>query len=131
MVSYRTSLGRAKGLGAAKHGVSHWIAERVSSVALVPLSLWAVFSVLNLARTGYDGAVLWLHSPINAVLAGLLMLITFQHMHAGLRVVVEDYIHKPGTKAMLLVLNLFVCVLFGALALFSILKVALTPGGAV
>ena len=126
MVSYRTSLGRAKGLGAAKHGVGHWISERVTSVALVPLSLWAVFSVLNLARTGYGGAVLWLHSPINAVLAALLMLISFQHMHAGLRVVVEDYIHTPGTKATLLVLNLFVCVLFAALALFSILEVALT-----
>jgi succinate dehydrogenase / fumarate reductase membrane anchor subunit len=129
MVSYRTSLGRAKGLGAAKHGVGHWISERVSSVALVPLSLWGVFSVLNLARVGYDGAVLWLHAPVNAVLAALLMLITFQHMHAGLRVVIEDYIHKPGTKATLLVLNLFVCVLFAALALFSILKVALTAGG--
>ena len=131
MVSYRTSLGRAKGLGAAKHGVGHWISERITSVALVPLGLWAVFSVLNLARVGYDGAVLWLHAPVNAVLAALLMLITFQHMHAGLRVVVEDYIHKPGTKAALLVLNLFVCVLFAALALFSILKVALTAGGAV
>lgn len=131
MVSYRTSLGRAKGLGSAKHGVGHWISERITSVALVPLSLWGVLSVLNLSRAGYDGAVLWLHAPVNAVLAALLMLITFQHMHAGLRVVVEDYIHKPGTKATLLLLNLFVCVLFAALALFSILKVALTAGGAV
>ena len=100
-------------------------------MALVPLSLWAVFSALNLARVGYDGASLWLHAPVNAVLAALLMLVTFQHMHAGLRVVVEDYIHKPGTKTLLLLINLFVCVLFGALALFSILKVALTAGGAV
>jgi succinate dehydrogenase / fumarate reductase membrane anchor subunit len=130
MVSYRTSLGRARGLGAAKHGVGHWMSERISSVALVPLSLWGVFSALNLARVGYDGAALWLHSPVNAVLAFLLVLVTFQHMHAGLRVVVEDYIHKPGTKATLLLINLFVCVLFGAIALFSILKVALT-GGAV
>jgi succinate dehydrogenase / fumarate reductase membrane anchor subunit len=131
MVSYRTSLGRAKGLGSAKHGVGHWISERITSVALVPLSLWGVLSVLNLSRAGYDGATQWLHAPINAVLAALLMLITFQHMHAGLRVVVEDYVHKPGTKATLLLLNLFVCVLFAALALFSILKVALTAGGAV
>ncbi len=131
MVSYRTALGRARGLGSAKHGVGHWIVERVSSVALVPLSLWGAFSALNRAGVGFDGASLWLHSPVNAVLAALLMLITFQHMHAGLRVVVEDYIHKPGTKATLLLLNLFVCVLVGAVALFSILKVALTPGGAV
>jgi succinate dehydrogenase / fumarate reductase membrane anchor subunit len=126
MVSYRTSLGRARGLGAAKHGVGHWMSERISSVALVPLSLWGVFSALNLARVGYDGALLWLHAPVNAVLAFLLVLVAFQHMHSGLRVVVEDYIQKPGTKVTLLLLNLFVCVLFGALALFSILKVALT-----
>ena len=70
MVSYRTALGRARGLGSAKHGVGHWIVERVSSVALVPLSLWGAFSALNLARVGFDGASLWLHSPVNAVLAG-------------------------------------------------------------
>ena len=130
MVSYRTSLGRARGLGSAKHGVGAWMAERVSSVALVPLSLWAVFSALSLSRVGYEGASLWLRSPLNAVLAALLVLVMFQHMHGGLRVVVEDYIHKPGSKAGLLLVNLFVCVLAGALALFCILKVALT-GGAV
>ena len=130
MVSYRTSLGRARGLGSAKHGVNHWIAERVSSVALVPLSLWGLFSAITLSRVGFDGASAWLHAPVNAVLAALLTVVSFQHMHAGLRVVVEDYIHKPGSKAAALLLNLFVCVLGAALAVFCILKVALT-GGAV
>jgi succinate dehydrogenase / fumarate reductase membrane anchor subunit len=131
MVSYRTALGRAKGLGSAKHGVSHWISERVSSVALVPLSLWAVCSALTLSRLGYDGTQAWLRSPLNAVLAALLVVVSFQHMHAGLRVVVEDYVHKTETKAACLLLNLFICVLFGALAVFSILKVALMTGAAV
>jgi succinate dehydrogenase / fumarate reductase membrane anchor subunit len=130
MVSYRTSLGRARGLGSAKHGVGHWIAERVSSVALVPLSLWGVISALSLSRVGYEGAAAWLQSPLNAVLASLLFAVSFQHMHAGLRVIVEDYIHTPGAKAGLLLLNLFVCVLGGAVAVFCILKVALV-GGAV
>ena len=130
MVSYRTSLGRARGLGSAKHGVGHWISDRVSSVALVPLSLWGVVSGLTLSRVGYAETTTWLHSPVNAVLAVLLLAVAFQHMHAGLRVVVEDYIHKTNTKAALLLLNLFVCVLGGAAAVFSILKVALV-GGAV
>jgi succinate dehydrogenase / fumarate reductase membrane anchor subunit len=124
MVSYRTSLGRARGLGSAKHGVNHWISERISSVALVPLSLWAVVSGLNLARLDYDGAIAWMHAPLNAVLGVLLMFTAFQHMHAGLRVIVEDYIHTTGTKSALLLLNLFICVLGAALAVFSILKVA-------
>ncbi|MGE5501639.1 MAG: succinate dehydrogenase, hydrophobic membrane anchor protein [Ignavibacteriales bacterium] len=123
---YRTPLGRARGLGAAGHGVGHWISERISSLALVPLVLWVVLAGLQLAGAGYDGAVAWVQHPLNAVLLVLLLAISFQHMHAGMRVIVEDYIHKTTTKAALLVLNLFVCVLFGALAVFSVLKVALS-----
>ena len=130
MVSYRTALGRARGLCSAKHGVNHWIAERVSSIALVPLSLWGLFSAITLSRVGFEGATIWLHAPVNAVLAVLLTVVSFQHMQAGLRVVVEDYLHTPGTKTLALLLNLFVCVLGAALAVFCILKVALT-GGAV
>jgi succinate dehydrogenase / fumarate reductase membrane anchor subunit len=128
MVSYRTSLGRARGLGSAKHGVGVWLTERVTSVALVPLSLWGLFSAITLSRVGFDGASAWLHAPVNAVLAALLTVVSFQHMHGGLRVVVEDYIHKPGSKAVALLINLFVCVLGAALAVFCILKVALTGG---
>lgn len=125
---YRTPLGRARGLGAAGHGAGHWLSERISSLALVPLVLWIVYASLRLAGAGYDGAVAWVSQPLNAVLLALLLAISFQHMHAGMRVVVEDYIHKTTTKAVLLLINLFVCVLFGALAVFSVLKVAL--GGA-
>lgn len=123
---YRTPLARARGLGAAGHGVGHWISERISSLALVPLVLWISYAGLQLAGAGYDGAILWVSQPLNAVLLVLLLAISFQHMHAGMRVVVEDYIHKTTTKAVLLLLNLFVCVLFGALAVFSVLKVALS-----
>jgi succinate dehydrogenase / fumarate reductase membrane anchor subunit len=130
MMTYRTSLGRARGLGSAKHGVGVWISDRVSSIALVPLSLWAIVSGLSLSRVGYDGAAVWLHSPLNAVLAALLFVTSFHHMHGGLRVVIEDYIHTSGMKASLLLANLFVCVLGGGLAVFCVLKVALI-GGAV
>jgi succinate dehydrogenase / fumarate reductase, membrane anchor subunit len=127
MESYRTPLSRARGLGSAKHGAGHWIGERVSSIALVPLSLWAVYAVFRLAGAGYEGAVVWLGHPLNATLAVLFAGVTFQHMHAGMRVIIEDY-EEGGRRAVLLLVNLFVCVLVGALAVFSILKVAL--GGA-
>jgi succinate dehydrogenase / fumarate reductase membrane anchor subunit len=128
MADFRTPLRRARGLGSAKHGVGHWIFERVSAVVLVPLVLWAVWAVLTLARTDYSGALVWLRMPLNAVLATLLTAVSFAHMHAGMRVVIEDYIHKPGSKAALLILNLVVCGLIGALAVFCILKVALGGG---
>ncbi len=128
MSGYRTPLGRARGLGSAKQGVGHWIAERVTSVLLVPLVLWGVWAGLTLAKSDYSGALAWLHWPVNAVLMSLLTAISFWHMHSGMRVVVEDYIHKPGSKAALLILNLAVCGLLGALAVFCILKVALGGG---
>ncbi|WP_310542253.1 succinate dehydrogenase, hydrophobic membrane anchor protein [Phenylobacterium sp.] len=128
MDNYRTPLRRARGLGSAKHGVGHWLSERITSVALIPLVLWAVFGALTLAGTDYYGAVAWISQPVNAVLMVLLTAISFLHMHSGMRVIVEDYIHKTLTKSALLLLNLFVCGLAGSLAVFSILKVAL--GGA-
>jgi succinate dehydrogenase / fumarate reductase membrane anchor subunit len=128
MSDYRTPLSRARGLGSAKHGVGHWISERVSSVALVPLIIWAAYSVIRLAQLDYYGAVAWISEPVNATLMILTLTISFWHMQSGLRVVIEDYIHKTLTKATLLVLNVFVAGLAGALAVMSILKVAL--GGA-
>jgi len=128
MANFRTPLSQARGLGSAKHGVGHWIAERVSAVALVPLTLWAVYGVLRLAAGDYGFAVHWLQDPLNAVLVVLTIAISSWHMHAGVRVVIEDYIHKALTKTGLLLINLFVCGLSGALAIFSILKVALSGG---
>jgi succinate dehydrogenase / fumarate reductase, membrane anchor subunit len=128
MTSYRTPLARARGLGSAKHGVGHWISERVGAVALIPLVIWGAYSAIRLAQLDYYGAVEWIGEPVNATLMVLTIAISFMHMQSGLRVVVEDYIHKTLTKAALLLLNVFVAGLAGALAIFSILKVAL--GGA-
>ncbi len=128
MAGYRSDLARARGLGSAKHGVGHWIAERVSSVALVPLAIWAVYSGLVLAAAGYDAAEAWLRLPLNAVLASLLIAVGFWHMHAGMRVIVEDYFHTPLGKTALLLANLGVCVLGAALAIFCVLKVAFSVG---
>jgi succinate dehydrogenase / fumarate reductase membrane anchor subunit len=127
MDSYRTPLARARGLGSAKHGAGHWMSERISALALVPLTLWLVYAVLTLAGTDYDGAVDWVGQPLNATLMALLTAVGFWHMHAGMRVIVEDYFHGAQRTALVLA-SLFVCTLVGALAVFSILKVAL--GGA-
>ena len=125
---YRTDLARARGLGPAKTGAGHWLSERITSILLAPLSIWAVFAGFRLASVDYATAVAWLQQPFNAVMLILLVAVSFIHMHAGMRVIVEDYIHKTLTKTGLLLLNLFVCGLLGALAVFSILKVAFSGG---
>jgi len=127
---YRTPLSRARGFGAAKTGVNRFIAERATGIALVPLSLWAVYAGLRIAQGGYDGAVALLHSPVNAALAALLVGFSCAHMNMGMAVIVEDYIHKPATKVGLLLLSAGVCWLAGAIGVLSILKVAFSGVGA-
>ena len=99
-----------------------------TTIALVPLVVWMVYGVLRLAAGDYGFAVHWVSDPLNATLVVLTFAISFWHMHAGVRVVVEDYIHKTLTKTALLLINLFICGLAGALAIFAILKVALSGG---
>ena len=128
MTSYRTDISRARGLGAAHHGAGHWLSERITSVALVPLGLWGVYSVLHLARAGYEGAVDWLQSPVNAVLLVLTLAISFLHMHNGMRVVIEDYIEHKPTHFALIFLSGAACLLAAAFSIFAVLKVALGAG---
>lgn len=130
MASYRTPLARVRGLGAAKHGVNHFITQRVTGAALVVLVLWAVAAALWLAHADFATTTVWLHSAWNAVPAVLLIGVAFLHMNVGMRTVIEDYIHGAGAKAVLLVLSLFVCWLGAAIGVFSILKVALLGVGA-
>ncbi len=122
---YRTPLSRARGLGAAKHGVGHFIADRVSGLALIPLSIWAAFAGLKLAAGGYATAVEWLARPLNAVLLSLFVVIGFVHLRLAVQVVVEDYVYGFVAKSALLIANYLVCVLGAALGVFAILKVAL------
>jgi len=129
MALIRTPLGRARGFGASKHGVGHFIAQRVTAVALVLLVLWGAASVLTLAHGDYESAAAWLRSPLNAALASLLAIAAFWHMQLGMRTIIEDYIAKASTKAVLLLLNVFVGWLGGVLTVLSILKVALSTSG--
>ena len=127
-MSFRTPLSTARGLGSAKHGVGHWLSERVAAVALIPLVIWGAFAVIRLAALDYYGAVSWISEPVNATLMILTIAIAFMHMQSGVRVIVEDYVYTHLGKATCLLANLFISGLAGALAIFSILKVAL--GGA-
>ena len=128
MSLYRTDLARARGLGSAKHGVGNFIAERVSSVALVLLTIWLVWVALAVARGGYAEARAILASPVHAAIAVLTVVVGLYHAMIGMRVIVEDYIEKPLTKAALLMLNAFVGWGAAAVATVSVLKIAFGAG---
>ncbi len=97
----------------AKHGAREWLAERFTAVALVPLLSWCLWMAYQAAGTGFDGLVALLKSPVNAGLLALTLLITIWHMNMGLKIIIEDYIGKAGTRALLT----FVVFLFSLLLL--------------
>jgi succinate dehydrogenase / fumarate reductase membrane anchor subunit len=123
--SLMAPLGRARGLGSAKQGAGHWRTQRVTGIALVPLSLWFVWSVTHLAGAEQDEVKHWLSRPVSAILMSLLVVAMFYHLALGLQVVIEDYMHRESVKIMTLLLVKGLIVLAAASALFAVLRVAL------
>lgn len=93
----RSPLARAIGLGSAKEGVREWWAERVSAVALVPLTLWFAASIIAHSGSDYPTFIAWMRTPLAATLMILLLIALFHHTALGLQVVIEDYVHS-GTR---------------------------------
>jgi succinate dehydrogenase / fumarate reductase membrane anchor subunit len=123
-MSLKSPLGQVRGLGSAKSGTHHWWAQRVTAVALVPLTLWFVFALATHAGADHASASAWLAHPINSILALLLIAATFHHLHLGLQVVIEDYIHHEGFKIATLMVVKLLSIALGVAAAFAVLKVA-------
>ena len=94
----QSSFDRTQGLGSAREGVGHWWVQRVTAVALVPLTLWFAASLIARAGSDYGAFILWLRTPLTTVLMVLLLIALFYHMALGLQVVVEDYVHTDRIK---------------------------------
>ena len=123
-----TQLGRVRGLGAGGgHVVHHWWLQRVTAVASLGLVLWFVFSLARLPSLDYGSMLLWVRQPIVAVPLCLLVVSVFWHFRLGVQVMLEDYLHGSKRVIALLLLNFYTFAV-GALALFSVLKVAFAAG---
>ena len=121
----RSPLGRVRGAGTAKSGVHHWYAERVTSLALVPLTLWFIFSTVRLAGARQEFVAAWAGHPWNAVLLLALIVMTFHHMALGIQVVLEDYVKPAWVMTTGVLVTKAVCGLLALTAALSVLKLAL------
>jgi len=121
----RSPLGRAIGLGSAKEGVEHWWRQRVTALALVPLTLWFVIAVIGLVGADHAAVVAWVRSPMPAVLLILLLVATFYHAALGLQVVIEDYIRGEAMRLAALLVMRLLCILFVVRGVLAVLKLAL------
>ena len=102
-MSLRSPLGRVRGLGSAKEGVNHFWAQRMTALALIPLTVWFVISLFSVVGADHGAVQAWVSSPVVAGLLILLIVATFYHAFLGLQVVIEDYIHGEGLKLLTLV----------------------------
>lgn len=121
----RSQLGRVRGLGAAGAGVEHWWIERVTAMALVPLTLWFVISVLTLLGAEQPVVAAWVSRPWNAVLLLALIAMTFHHAQLGLQVVYEDYIDDAALRTAVILATKAAALLLGLAAALAVLKLAL------
>ena len=122
-MSLRSPLGRVLGLGSAKDGTAHWWAQRVTAVALLPLTLWFVISLLTLPGLDYETVRTWLSVPVTGFLTLLLVAVLTYHSYLGTIVIVEDYVTSHGMKVLSLMVLRFLYILAGGAAIFAILRV--------
>ena len=119
----RSPTARALGLGSAKEGVGHWWVQRVTAIALVPLTIWFVASILAIAGSDHATVIAWLGAPSSLVCMILLLIALFYHLALGLQVVIEDYIHS-GAKIWALLATRFVCFALAVAGIIATLRIA-------
>ena len=123
-MSVRSPLGRVLGMGSAKDGTAHWWAQRVTAIALAPLTLWLFFSLLLLPGLDYSTVKAWLSLPVSSFLAILTIGVLAHHAYLGSAVIIEDYVHGAGLKVLWLVTLRFSYVLCAGAGVFAVLRVA-------
>jgi succinate dehydrogenase / fumarate reductase membrane anchor subunit len=123
-MKFRTPLARVRGLGSARSGTHHWWMQRLTAIALVPLTLWFVASLIMVVTADHLTAIRWLHSPLVAILCSVLIVALFYHAQLGLQVVIEDYVHSEWRKLTIIVFMKLLSLLLASAALFAVLSIA-------
>ncbi len=122
-MSMRSALGRVRGLGSAKSGTGHWWSQRVTAIALLPLTLWFVFALASHSGASHGEIVAWIGQPFNAVLLISVVGVTFYHAYLGLQIVIEDYVHGEVAKLTLLLLVKGASLLLALTGILSVLTI--------
>jgi len=124
-MNMRAPLAQVRGHGSAKSGTHHWWTQRLSAIALVPLFLWFVASLVFIATADYTTAAEWVRSPYNSALLILLIGALFYHAQLGMQVVFEDYISTPWLQVASIILVKFLAMLLAVVAIVAVLSIAL------
>ncbi len=123
-MSLQTPLGQVRGLGAAGNGVHHWWVQRLTAIALLPLAIWLLVSLVSLPALDFVTLVSWIGGTWTASLLCVFILTASWHSRLGVQVIIEDYVHDQGLKTTSLVLSGFIHVLLAAFGVFAVLRIA-------
>ena len=121
----QTPLKRVRGWGSSKSGTHHFVAQRITAVALIPLVIWFVWFVIGLSHADFASARQMLHQPVQALLMIVFVSAAFWHAQLGLQVVIEDYVHTTWLEITSQLLVKFVCILGAVASVLAVVKVAL------
>jgi succinate dehydrogenase / fumarate reductase membrane anchor subunit len=121
----QTPLKRARGLGSAKDGTHHFIVQRITALALVPLALWTIWLALALVHADYAHARAIVHHPFAAIWLTAFVIATFWHAQLGLQVVIEDYVHSRWLEVTAQIAVKFFCVVGALASVLSVARIAL------
>lgn len=124
-MSLRAPLARAINHGAAHEGVSHWVVQRVTAIALGPLAIWLVWQLLALPDIDHATVSAWVAHGWDPLLLSLTIALASWHGWLGVQMIVEDYIHGAGLKTTLLLLFTFLHALLAASGIYAVLHIAL------
>jgi succinate dehydrogenase / fumarate reductase membrane anchor subunit len=125
-MSLRSPLARVRGLGSAKDGTHHFWIQRLTAVALVPLTLWFVIGVIAHIDAGHAAMKAWMASPLSAALMIAFVAMAFHHGQLGIQVVIEDYVHEEGAKLAGIILVKLISGILALAAIIAVLRLALT-----
>lgn len=129
MTDYRTPLARAKGFGSTHQGLAHWVHQRVTALALIPLSIGFLFELLRHTQSDYTTVIAWVAQPWVGSPLALLVGMVFYHSALGLQVIIEDYIPHPFWKTVFIMKVKLIHLAMAVLCWFFILRIAIVGSG--
>ena len=123
-MGFRTDRQRVEGLGSAKEGTGHWWSQRITSIALIPLTILFIFPFAANLGAEFDVVRLSYQSPFNAIVARLFTITVAVHLQQGLQVVIEDYVHSKPVLTAAVTINTLFCWALGLVGVFAVAKIA-------
>lgn len=125
--SLKTPLAKVRGLGAAGDGVGHWWWQRLTAIALVPLSLWFVSSMLKMLPAGRAELALWFSSPVVVLAVIAFFAAMLYHAYLGVRVIIEDYVHCHAKQLAFIIILRFAAIIGWMCVVLAAIKLHFAP----